>query len=98
LFYRTRLASGLDRNRAAMWEARNLAIAARIRAETAAHPGGKVLVVIGAAHRPFIEAYLASMMDVQIVPLSQVLGGADQPADQAAPQGVPAVSSPPQPR
>jgi hypothetical protein len=40
----------------------------------------------------------SSIMDVKIVPLSQVLGCADQPADQAAPQEVPTVSSPLQPR
>jgi pheromone shutdown protein TraB len=62
-----------------MWEARNLAIAARIRAESASHPGGKVLVLIGASHRLFIEAYLATMMDVRIVPLTQNLGGAAPP-------------------
>lgn len=79
LFFRTRLPSGLDRTRVAMWEARNLAIAARIRAESASHPGGKVLVLIGASHRLFIEAYLATMMDVRIVPLTQILGGAAPP-------------------
>ena len=79
LFFRTRLPSGLDRTRVAMWEARNLAIAARIRAESASHPGGKVLVLIGASHRLFIEAYLATMMDVRIVPLTQILGGTAPP-------------------
>jgi hypothetical protein len=33
----------------------------------ALHPGGRVLVVYGAAHRPFLEAYLARTIDVEVV-------------------------------
>lgn len=77
LFHRTELESGLDRARAALWEARNLHIAARIREVSAHHPGGRMLVVIGAAHKPFLDRYLAQMMDVDVVNTADVLGGSE---------------------
>ena len=67
VFLRTHFASGADRGRLGLWENRNLKIAARIRAVAALHPGGRVLVVYGAAHRPFLEAYLARTADVEVV-------------------------------
>jgi hypothetical protein len=70
LFLRTRLPSGLDRSRAALWEVRNLNIASHVRRVTAHLPGGRVLVVIGASHKPFLEAYLGNCMDVRVVQLS----------------------------
>jgi hypothetical protein len=73
LFFRTDLPSNNDRARAALWEARNLNIASRIRAASAWHPGGQVLVVVGAAHKPFLDRYLAQMMDIQVVQLGDVL-------------------------
>lgn len=66
LFYRTALPSGADRQRVALWEQRNLNIAGRIRA--AAAPTGRTLVVIGAAHTPFLAAYLQASMDIRVVP------------------------------
>jgi hypothetical protein len=74
LFFRSRLASGLDRERAARWEVRNLGIVARIREASARSAGGRVLVVIGASHKPFLDAYLRSMMDVEVVAAEEVLG------------------------
>lgn len=73
LFYRTRLESQLDRARAALWEARNLSIASQIRQASAFHSGGHVLVVIGAAHKPFLDQYLGQMMDVDVVQLAAIL-------------------------
>ena len=67
VFLRTHFASGSDRSRLGLWENRNLKIAARIRTVAALHPGGRVLVIYGAAHRPFLEAYLSSIADIQIV-------------------------------
>ncbi len=67
VFLRTRLASGTDRARLGLWENRNLKIAARVRAVAALHPGGRILVVYGAAHKPFLEAYLGRMADVELV-------------------------------
>lgn len=66
-FFRTRLDSKRDRVRVALWEARNLNMAARVRTYAAWHPGGRVLVIVGAAHKPFLDRYLGQMMDVEIV-------------------------------
>ena len=71
VFLRTRFASGTDRSRLGLWENRNLKIAARVRAVAALHPGGRVLVVYGAAHKPFLEAYLSKMADVELVGLQK---------------------------
>ncbi len=67
VFLRTHFASGTDRARLALWENRNLKIAARVRAVTALHPGGRVLVIYGAAHKPFLDADLGEMSDLEIV-------------------------------
>lgn len=72
-FFRTRLPSGLDRTRVAMWEERNHGIAAHVRRITAPIPGGRALVVIGASHKPFLDAYLACGMDVTVVDLADIV-------------------------
>jgi hypothetical protein len=69
VFLRTRLPGGSDRSRLGLWENRNLKIAARIRAVAALHPGGRVLVVYGAAHKPFLDDYLSRMADLDVVGL-----------------------------
>jgi len=74
LFYRTGLKSQRDVTRAALWEARNLNISSRVSQASAFHPGGRVLVVIGAAHKPFLDQYLSQMMDVEIVQLRGIPG------------------------
>ena len=55
------------------WEARNLRQVAHIREAMAAAPGGRVLVVVGSAHKPWFDAYLGMMSDVEIVDAVQVL-------------------------
>jgi hypothetical protein len=72
-YYRTGLASGLDRSRAALWETRNLLMAAHIRRLTARHPGERVLVLVGASHKPFLDAYLQSMIGVERTDLADLL-------------------------
>ncbi len=57
----------IGRQRVAAWEAQNLRMATTIREVTAAMPGGKALLVVGAAHKPFLEAYLRAMTDIEIV-------------------------------
>ena len=73
LFFRTEMPSKNDRARVALWEARNLNIAGGIRAASAWHPGGRVLVVFGTAHKPFLDRYVAQMMDIEVVQLEDVL-------------------------
>jgi hypothetical protein len=73
VFFRTRLPSGSDRARVALWESRNLRIAANLRAAAALDHGRRVLVLIGAAHKPFLDRYLEGMMDVRVVHLADLL-------------------------
>ncbi len=70
VFLRTHFPTGTDRGRLGLWENRNLKIAARIRAVAARHPGGRVLVIYGAAHKPFLDAYLSQTSDIEIVQFS----------------------------
>lgn len=64
LWFRTKLQSGLDRSRMALWEVRNLNISSHIRRATALHPGERLLVIVGASHKPFLETYLNQMVDI----------------------------------
>lgn len=75
LFLRTKLKSGLDRTRLALWDVRNFLIAAHIRRVTAQWPGGRILVIVGASHKPFLEAYLSHVMDIRLVPAATILNG-----------------------
>lgn len=65
-YLRTHLESGADRGRLAQWETRNLLIASHIRELSALHPGKRILVLIGAAHKPFLDRYLEQMMDIKL--------------------------------
>jgi len=70
VWFLTKLKSGLDRSRMALWEVRNLNIASHIRCATVLRPGKRMLVIIGAGHKPFLEAYLNQMTDIKLVQLS----------------------------
>lgn len=61
------------RVRVAAWETRNLRMAANIREVATLHPGGRILVIVGSAHKPWLDAYLSMMMDVRIVDATRVL-------------------------
>lgn len=61
------------RQRVAAWEAQNLRMATTIREVTAPIPGGKALLIVGAAHKAFIETYLRAMTDIEIVSASAML-------------------------
>jgi hypothetical protein len=74
VFLRTGFPGEVGRGREALWEERNLKIAARIRALSARHPGGRILVLYGAAHKPFLEAFLSSCSDLMVVRSEAVLG------------------------
>ena len=76
VFLRTHFPGGTDRSRLGLWENRNLKIAARIRAVAALHPGGRILVIYGAAHKPFLDDYLSRMADVDVVRLEALETGA----------------------
>lgn len=51
----------------AWWETRNLRMAANIRSAFAHVPGGRVLVIVGASHKPYFDQYLGGMHEVEIV-------------------------------
>jgi Family of unknown function (DUF5694) len=54
------------RNYVTYWETRNLRMAANIRDGFGAVPGTRTLVLVGASHKPYLEAYLDQMHDVQL--------------------------------
>jgi hypothetical protein len=55
------------------WEVRNLRMVANIRAAVAAHPGARVLNIVGSSHKPYYDTYLDMMHDVKIVNAEEVL-------------------------
>lgn len=61
------------RARVGAWEVRNLRMAANIREAALLHPGGRVLVITGASHKPWLDAYLGMMSDVRVVDATAVL-------------------------
>lgn len=63
----------VGRARVAVWETRNLRMAANIRETSTLRPSGRVLVIVGAAHKPWLDAYLAMMSDVEVVDAEAVL-------------------------
>jgi hypothetical protein len=67
---------GLDRARVMMWEARNLGMVRNARVAMATRPGGRFFWLVGASHKPFLEAYLQALVDVELVPVGAALTGA----------------------
>jgi hypothetical protein len=66
-------AHSVGRARVAAWETRNLRMAANIREVAAQFPGGRVLVIVGSAHKPWLDAYLRMMSDVEVADAARVL-------------------------
>jgi hypothetical protein len=63
----------IARRRLAEWETRNLRMVAHIREAAAEAPGGRVLVIVGSAHKPWFDAYLGMMTDIQVVDAATIL-------------------------
>lgn len=57
----------------AWWETRNLRIAANIRSTLQKDPQARVLSIIGATHKGYLDAYLDLMQDIRLVDAEQVL-------------------------
>lgn len=67
IWFSTNFNSGGDRARYALWEMRNLMIVANIMKLAALNPGKKILVIIGASHKYFLEKYLQQMPDIELL-------------------------------
>ncbi len=67
LWLKTNFKSKTDRSRYSLWEMRNLQIAANIMRLVANHPEEKILIVIGASHKSFLEKYLKQMPDIELL-------------------------------
>ena len=63
----------VGRQRVAAWEAQNLRMALAIREATAPIAGGRALLIVGAAHKSFIEAYLRTFTDITVVSAPEIL-------------------------
>jgi hypothetical protein len=63
----------VGRQRVAAWEAQNLRMAVAIREATAPIAGGRALLIVGAGHKSFIEAYLRTFTDIEIVSVPAML-------------------------
>ena len=66
-YWRSKLDSGLDRFRYGLWEARNLAIASNVAMQSASPRQERVLLLIGAAHKRFVEEFVARLVHAEVV-------------------------------
>lgn len=57
----------------AWFETRNLRMVANIRAAFGNEPGARVLNIVGASHKPYYDAYLDMMHEVQLVDAEAIL-------------------------
>lgn len=55
------------RKRLALWDERNMRIAANLRHATATDLGMRALFIVGAAHKPFVDALMAATLDIRPV-------------------------------
>lgn len=69
LWFKTNFTSKTDRVRYALWEMRNLSIAANILHVVAMNPEKKILVIIGASHKSFLEKYLKQIPEIELINL-----------------------------
>lgn len=64
---------GFGRQYLGYWETRNLRMASNIRDVIGMHPGTRMLVIVGASHKGYLEAYLNQMHDIRLADAMQVL-------------------------
>ena len=63
----------IARHYVAWWQARGLRMAANVVEAAGNTPGAKVLVIVGVSHKPYFEAYLNQMFDIELVDSETVL-------------------------
>ena len=66
-------AARFGRQYLAFWETRNLRMASNIREMLGPRPGIRALVVVGASHKGYLEAYLNQMHDIRIADAAAIL-------------------------
>lgn len=66
-------AEAFGRRYLAYWETRNLRMVANIREVIGRKAGTRMLAIVGASHKPYYEAYLEQMRDVELVDVMPVL-------------------------
>ena len=67
IWLHTDFPSGADRARYSLWEMRNLQIAANVLRLAVGHPGERIVVIIGASHKDFLEKYLRQVADTRVL-------------------------------
>jgi len=69
--------SQFGKTRLALWEQRNLLMAANIARVLAEYPGKTAIYIVGSGHKPFIDAYFKTMNWVEVLSADRVLGITD---------------------
>ncbi|MEA9575246.1 DUF5694 domain-containing protein [Xanthomonas campestris] len=60
------------------WEARNLRMVSNIRTSFGDRPGARVLVIVGAMHKPWFDSLLGQLQGIDIIDARQVLGASSR--------------------
>lgn len=71
LFVDRDLPRGPGQARIALWDVRNLAMVSNIMRVVSRHPGERVLVIVGASHKPFFDDYLERSIGVRVRQLDE---------------------------
>lgn len=71
LFVDRDLPRGPGQARIDLWDVRNLAMVSNILRVVSRHPGERVLVIVGASHKPFFDDYLARSIGVRVRQLDE---------------------------
>ena len=66
--------SNFGKTRLALWEQRNLLMAANIARVLAEYPGKTAIYIVGSSHKTFIDAYFKTTNWVEVLSADQVLG------------------------
>ena len=72
--------SRFGKARLALWEQRNLLMAANIARVLAEYPGKTAVFIVGSGHKPFIDDYFETASWVELLRADEVLGTADSSA------------------
>jgi hypothetical protein len=76
LFARDGASNRAGERRLALWHARNAEIAAHVYRAVSGPDGARTLLLVGASHRPFLEAALRAQPWIEVVPAERALPAA----------------------